>query len=695
MKHNPFLAFLLVFSLTSIANTKERTLVRDRESGSLFFEYNGRRSLVNEHIVTVKVNPNNLNVLSNLKIIRSNRLGYIDIEVPNNIKVEDYVEQLTMRNDFEGVYYAELGDLAYTPNDPSLPYQHHLSFINVSDAWNYSMGSSNVKVAVLDSKIDASHPDLGTGNDNYSNISTLLGADYTTPLGPHHHGTGVAGVISAKTNNNLGICGIAGGNNSQGSIIIPCCVTYFSSYDNDEHPDFSVIDDAIIDAVDNGAKIINMSLGHKTAQVGTLPAVDAAITYAYNHGVTLIAATGNDNYNGLEYPANHPNVIAVGACDSFGNRIVNSTYGNGLDLVAYWSAETLTTGMGIYDYWTYSGTSFSTPQVAGVAALLLSVNPYLTPSEIRQIINNTASKNANYSYNSSGWCDDIGYGYLNARAAVSLASAHLTGPNIISSSGTFSIENLSEDFEVIWTLSDSYYDQNCIQKNYPTYNKCVITRSSSIDMNNAVLTATIKCNGKVVKTLSKSKIYAHSGFKGTYYNGQTTKNINLPIPLYVLPYTIVKITSPNLIGATVSHSGDASITEFTLNNTSGILFVGMPYAGTCMVSVNCSDGNVYYLPIIATNNMNLLSVTIRNNQIEVSLIPDSIEKSLGASYMNMAFNKISWKIEVFSALSGEKVFEEKITGKSYIIDTTGWKPGIYVIRATIGNEVLNEKVIVK
>lgn len=77
MKHNLFLAFLLVFSLTSIANTKERTLVRDRESGSLFFEYNGRRSLVNEHIVTVKVNPDNLNVLSNLKIIRSNRLGGI------------------------------------------------------------------------------------------------------------------------------------------------------------------------------------------------------------------------------------------------------------------------------------------------------------------------------------------------------------------------------------------------------------------------------------------------------------------------------------------------------------------------------------------------------------------------------------------------------------------------------------------
>ena len=152
----------------------------------------------------------------------------------------------------------------------------------------------------------------------------------------------------------------------------------------------------------------------------------------------------------------------------------------------------------------------------------------------------------------------------------------ITGLSKIISSSTYSVLNLPSDMSVTWSVSDSYYNQNCLQQNYPSNNQCTITRDNSHSMNGATLTATIKRNNVTICSVEKT-ISAGDGFEGTYFNGLTTKQIDLPIPLFVFPETTVTINSSDLIGATVSHyGGDSTPTSWAFNGTSGVLQVGMP-----------------------------------------------------------------------------------------------------------------------
>ena len=133
----------------------------------------------------------------------------------------------------------------------------------------------------------------------------------------------------------------------------------------------------------------------------------------------------------------------------------------------------------------------------------------------------------------------------------------INGPSYIEQSETYSISKIHPAYNVVWSLSNSYYNQNCLQQNYPTQNKCTITRSSSQDMTNATLTATIKHNGVTVQTLTKSGLYAHNGFKGTYSSSFGSGQYTAPNPIFTSPSSIVIINSPNLIGATASYTGNA------------------------------------------------------------------------------------------------------------------------------------------
>ena len=275
----------------------------------------------------------------------------------------------------------------------------------------------------------------------------------------------------------------------------------------------------------------------------------------------------------------------------------------------------------------------------------------------------------------------------------------ITGPSLISSSSIYKIDGLRSGYTVSWSLSNSYYNSNCLTQNSLSANQCKITRSSSQDMYDATLTAIVKYNGTAVDTLTKKHLYAHAGFKGTYYNGQSTKQVNLPNPLYVKQNANVVITSPNLIGSTLSHQGDASITSWSHNATTGVLTVGMPSSGTCVVTVVCDNGDTYYLPILVTTNTNILSVVINGSQLEVSLIPvfDSMDELGATELMSLRSNATdpTWMLEVYNAATGEKMYSEKVTDTSLAIDTTGWKPGVYIVRAVVGDEVLTEKVVVK
>ena len=212
-------------------------------------------SLIQVDMKRVTVKPKTGALDKNIEPLLSNKLGYFTLQVPDGVLVEDYVNELTRTGDYETVEYIGMGTFDFAPNDALAGNQWHLNKINMNDAWAITTGDSNVKVAIIDTGVDFSHPDLGYGYDSYSNVDVGLGWDYTNSVAysspVHPHGTFVAGFVGAKTNNSIGIAGISGGNYSKGVSIISYCVANSSPFST------VYIPSAIVAAVDAGAKVIN------------------------------------------------------------------------------------------------------------------------------------------------------------------------------------------------------------------------------------------------------------------------------------------------------------------------------------------------------------------------------------------------------------------------------------------------------
>lgn len=189
----------------------------------------------------------------------------------------------------------------------------------------------------------------------------------------------------------------------------------------------------------------------------------------------------------------------------------------------------------------------------------------------------------------------------------------------------------------------------------------------------------------------------HNSFKGTYYNGTSTHDIIMPYPLYTGYGGYVEIHSPNIKDATVTYQGTTP-TYWSCNTTTGYLRVRLPSTGGSVIVRIQRNGVDYYLPILATTNPYILSIGVDNGMIEVQLLSEENERNLPEeeiAFSQSSYSDLAWKIEVYNGTTGEKVFSQDISGTSYSIDTTGWKPGIYIVRAIIGDIILNEKIIVK
>lgn len=325
--------------------------------------------------------------------------------------LEDRAQQLRARAGVVAVQRVALVHLLaqpVIPDDPFFLYQWDMTVIRAPEAWELSEGNSAIDVAVVDTGFDAHHPDL-QGKVTYAE-SDLFGV--TTPgfgaaqdeLG---HGTNVSGIIAAATNNAVGYAG-TGFNVS------------LQEYDvfNGDAASGSDIATAIMHAVANGARVINLSLGS-----GVLidPGMYAAVQTAIAHGVAVVAATGNQGVSTVEEPGADPGVISVGASaiDDSGPSVREyvasySNYGPLMTLIApggdpsgssdtdylhrvnnLWTSTenggscTITAADGC-GYRGSAGTSMAAPHVSAAAALMLSVNPALTPATIARILRATA-----------------------------------------------------------------------------------------------------------------------------------------------------------------------------------------------------------------------------------------------------------------------------------------------------------------
>jgi subtilisin family serine protease len=296
--------------------------------------------------------------------------------------------------------------------------------IRYCQARNTTTGSSNVVIAVLDEGVMFNHPDL----TNFSPYSYDTESDSSPSQVLGSHGTSCAGIIGATANNNLGVAGIA-----------PGCPIMSISNSLDGYPQ-ARMDRArgFNFAYQNGAAVISNSWGSGEQYDVIDEAINNALTYGRNGlGCVIVFSSGNDD-GPVNYPADsNDNIIAVGAMSQCGERksytscdgeYWGSNYGEQLDVVAPGVLIPTTTIYTSGYTQTFNGTSAACPHVAAVAGLVLSVNPSLSQSEVSSIINRTARKVGSYSYQTTAdhpdgaWNNEMGYGLIDADAAVQLAS---------------------------------------------------------------------------------------------------------------------------------------------------------------------------------------------------------------------------------------------------------------------------------
>lgn len=353
------------------------------------------------------------------KIVR--RLPQIDrvvIEVATD-KLVGVQKMLTSKRGIGRVDWDGAAKLAYTPNDPYWGNQWHLRDIKVDTAWDLSLGSSEILVAVIDTGIDASHPDLvgnlwdnvdeiannGVDDDSDGLIDNKHGYDFAyddgTPEDVYGHGTPCAGIVAAVGDNGIGISGIA----PRAKVVaLKTCVNEGYLYDSNNIP-------AYLWAADNGVKVFSMSY---FTDYDVTSAGGAAFDYVISKGVLPCAAAGNDAQIWNYYPGGYEGVVAVAATDGGTSKAGFSNYGSWVDLAAPGSGL-ISTGVG-GGYTGFGGTSGACPHIAGVAALIWGANPSLTAAQVRAAMEDTATAVNQWPYGE--FCN---YGVVNARLAMEVA----------------------------------------------------------------------------------------------------------------------------------------------------------------------------------------------------------------------------------------------------------------------------------
>lgn len=652
---------------------------------------------------------------------------------------EDVLKAVSYIDKFEGIDFCVpemYGNCRSSDSNPLYSQQYYLensspsnySFpidINVKPAWNITNGNSNRVVAVIDDGIEIGHEDFGgrvlngytinnpTGYgmpQNYEFPSNSIWYDYRKA-----HGTACAGIIAAS-NNDKGIRGIASNVKLLPINIRPGVIS--TSLNNGFGTTIEIAN-AITWAYEHGADVISCS-----NQFPTDPYIIQAITNARSlgrngKGCVFVVSSGNtgQNWPDVDFPANVNGVIAVGAVKKNGVIQDYSRRGPSQGLVAPSGAPALvgdvcstdltgTNGFTPYNYVeTFGGTSASCPQVAGVAALVLSVNPSLTESLVRNLMYTTAR-----DLGTTGWDSTYGYGLVNAYAAVSVApywqdctQCTLTGNSSVCSSSTFTLAGVPSNATVSWRFEGQTSGSPNLYPN-SSNNTCIVQAISQPFV--GYLCADVKIQGYTIKTYRK-QIEGGSGFVAYYWDNTEYMDVLWSDENRGTPGNIISVHSDYLVGKTVKTSVSSSPTnytnlsilgtgsetrvEFLMPNLSGNEYLTLWVTGAC----DSYSFNFYPRSSNSSNN-NLFQVNVQDENHYILSIykQDSIKNSELNRLSDRGFND-SWVFRVFSATDLHQIMTQLVEDESFILDTSSWKPGVYIIRAYVNNMPYTTKITVK
>ncbi|MBX2965620.1 MAG: S8 family peptidase [Cyclobacteriaceae bacterium] len=639
-----------------------------------------------------------------------------------------------------------------TPTDELYPQQYYLNQannidINAPQAWGLSRGINNVRVAVIDDGVEA-HEDM--------NGRVLLGFTPSDPNGqgaptnnlpPPNlleigHGQACAGIIAA-THDNVGIAGI-----SPCSQIIPInifndWIPVFDFFGNiigiQWQEDALDIRDAIDWAWDDGeADVISNSWGYNTVNPqdndpnapGFIPNFDEII-FAINRartqgrgglGSVVVFSSGNfhQQFNGVTFPANVNGVITVGAINQNGNIWNYSSRGPEMDLVApsgnlNLQGDVTTTdrmnGNG-YEAGNYTdrfgGTSAAAPQVSGVAALMLSINPNLTETQVRTILQQTAT-----DMGASGFDNTFGFGRLNAHAAIQAVMPTITSSSlaVCTNGTTFTLNNVPAGVTVTWTATPANLFQTSSGTLPTGVNTLILNAANNNVSGQGTITFTITtgCGNPVqlqtfawvglAQSLSFTASYNQSQgvmLSTPYVGGGATAmwSVNgtqhAGFDIFVQPLCIDYTNIPLEISLTVENQCDLKTvcTQYMLKCPPSPLLTNMG---------SCGGGGGGEEPEFHEESQYSVSPNPASRLVNVAVVPVSGSIKTNVSPSGKTKNTVTIQSIVLTDMNGQVKYSSEFLNEpeKVQIDISHLMKGIYILKISNRNYIESHRIVVE